>query len=545
MKHPKGIAKNVLVRIGKFVFLVEFIILDMPEDVNVPLILEWPFMSTDHAKFDVFKRKITLRVRDEKIIFKSVKPASSLIKRVYMLSLRERMDLDLEARLMGETLILNRSFDPLYGDYIKLSDLNKPQELRRNRVDDLEPTVEEGEVVNEPMIDIVKTRCDFISGLDDYPSDCDFDRRIHIDFVEDMDPYLDEGMGDVIVGEPFCKASCVEAKRTRLERNRQRRQSFWRKNPLLTKETESEPIIWDIGDEEEEYPFVNEYPKEELMSVYDTDIEDVIEKEEGCVGKGGFGGEEYNIEDDVVMANDFCSSVIQTILSVDFEEDINTKSHELMSSIDPIVLSIRMLFGRYDPHHLVSRAMLLMVERNCREHLIHGFAGRGNEPDPRDVKIASLKQQIQELDFPQLQQDSPAEETEIESNVWDDGLEDVNPFGGGNPLLIKETESEPIIWDIGYEEEEYPFVNDYPSFKKEPIMFVEDESCPVYDTDNEEEELMPVYDTDIEDVIKEEEGCVGKGGFGREEDNIEDVVVVANDLCHPLHYQNLGINERL
>ncbi|GJW74468.1 hypothetical protein Tco_0133838 [Tanacetum coccineum] len=31
--------------------------------------------------------------------------------------------------------------------------------------------------------------------------------------VEDMDPYLDEGMGDVIVGEPFCKASCVEARR--------------------------------------------------------------------------------------------------------------------------------------------------------------------------------------------------------------------------------------------------------------------------------------------------------------------------------------------
>ncbi|GJR14282.1 ATP-dependent DNA helicase PIF1-like protein [Tanacetum coccineum] len=29
--------------------------------------------------------------------------------------------------------------------------------------------------------------------------------------VEDMDPYLDKGMTDVIVGEPFCKASCVEA----------------------------------------------------------------------------------------------------------------------------------------------------------------------------------------------------------------------------------------------------------------------------------------------------------------------------------------------
>ncbi|GJR50988.1 UvrD-like helicase, ATP-binding domain, P-loop containing nucleoside triphosphate hydrolase [Tanacetum coccineum] len=100
--------------------------------------------------------------------------------------------------------------------------------------------------------------------------------------------------------------------------------------------------------------------------------------------------------------------------------------------------------------------------------------------------------------------DSPTEETETDSNVWDDGLEDVNPFGGGNPLLTKETESEPIIWDIGDKEEEYLFVNEYPSFKEEPIMFLEDESCLVYDTDNKEAESMAVYDTDIEDVNEEE-----------------------------------------
>ncbi|GKE96223.1 retrovirus-related pol polyprotein from transposon TNT 1-94, partial [Tanacetum coccineum] len=103
VKYPKGIAKNVLVGIGKFVFPIDFIILDMPEDIKVPLILERPFLSTARAKIDVFKRKITLRVGEERIIFKSVKPDSSLIKRVYMLSLRERMELDLEARLMGET----------------------------------------------------------------------------------------------------------------------------------------------------------------------------------------------------------------------------------------------------------------------------------------------------------------------------------------------------------------------------------------------------------------------------------------------------------
>ncbi|GJU78693.1 ribonuclease H-like domain, reverse transcriptase, RNA-dependent DNA polymerase [Tanacetum coccineum] len=126
VKHPKGIVENVLVGIGKFVFPVDFIILDMPEDVKVPLILGRPFLSTTHAKIYVFKRKITLR----------------------------------EARLMGETLTLNRSLDPLYGDYIKLNDLNEPLELRTNQVDDLKPTIEEGEVVDKLMIDVVKTRND-------------------------------------------------------------------------------------------------------------------------------------------------------------------------------------------------------------------------------------------------------------------------------------------------------------------------------------------------------------------------------------------------
>ncbi|GJX65108.1 ALP1-like protein [Tanacetum coccineum] len=71
--------------------------------------------------------------------------------------------------------------------------------------------------------------------------------------------------------------------------------------------------------------------EEESMPVYDIDIEDVIEEKEGFVGKGGFGGEEDYIKDVVVVANDLCSSMIQTTLSVNFEEDINTKSHELMS----------------------------------------------------------------------------------------------------------------------------------------------------------------------------------------------------------------------
>ncbi|GKC10832.1 hypothetical protein Tco_1007614 [Tanacetum coccineum] len=86
--------------------------------------------------------------------------------------------------------------------------------------------------------------------------------------------------------------------------------------------------------------FDDDQYEEESMPVYDTDIEDVIEEEEGFVGKRGFGGEEDNIEDVVVVTNVFCSSIIQTTSNVDFEEDINTKSHGLMSFVKSIIIKI-------------------------------------------------------------------------------------------------------------------------------------------------------------------------------------------------------------
>ncbi|GJX39523.1 hypothetical protein Tco_0252826 [Tanacetum coccineum] len=241
-----------LVGIRKFTFPIDFIILDMPEDIKVPLILRRPFLSTARSKIDVYKRKITLRVGEEKIIFKSVKPASSLIRRVYMLSLRERMELDLKAKLM----------------------------LRRNQGDELMPTIEEGEIIKE-----FRTRDeDLDTGINDYPSYCDDDKKIHINYahnlrfscmigfelksvnlfplllyvnvmskkfhnsimkdkmvykgnnvvgavmnvsvfvgiffvvsgfevLENMNAYRDEGMGDVIVGEPFLREVGIKAKR--------------------------------------------------------------------------------------------------------------------------------------------------------------------------------------------------------------------------------------------------------------------------------------------------------------------------------------------
>ncbi|GKB62801.1 hypothetical protein Tco_0918987, partial [Tanacetum coccineum] len=190
-----------------------------------------------------------------KLVDRTVKRPKGIVKNVLV-------GTELEARLMGNALRKNRSHDPKFEDYIELSDLNKPLELRHDQVFDLGPTVKEG---------------------GDYPSFSNLDRKIHVndaynlrffcmigfehvdanffplfsinvmskkfynsimkdkleykgnnivgalmnvpifvgtfsiitDFavLEDMDAYCDKGMGHVIVGEPFLKEVRTKARR--------------------------------------------------------------------------------------------------------------------------------------------------------------------------------------------------------------------------------------------------------------------------------------------------------------------------------------------
>ncbi|GJY01323.1 homeodomain-like protein [Tanacetum coccineum] len=69
MQSPKGIVENVLVKIHKFIFPVDFVILDIVEDNKVPIILGKPMLATAHARIDVFGGKISLEVGKEQVIF--------------------------------------------------------------------------------------------------------------------------------------------------------------------------------------------------------------------------------------------------------------------------------------------------------------------------------------------------------------------------------------------------------------------------------------------------------------------------------------------
>ncbi|GJS45100.1 reverse transcriptase domain-containing protein [Tanacetum coccineum] len=68
-QYPVGIAKNMLVEVGKFTFPVDFVILEMEEDSKVPLILGRPFLHTADAVIRVKQKQLNLGVGTERMIF--------------------------------------------------------------------------------------------------------------------------------------------------------------------------------------------------------------------------------------------------------------------------------------------------------------------------------------------------------------------------------------------------------------------------------------------------------------------------------------------
>ncbi|XP_056695142.1 uncharacterized protein [Spinacia oleracea] len=69
VKLPLGKVEDVPMRIGKFFIPVDFVVLEMEEDPNVPIILGRPFLSIAGAIIDVRGGRLSLSVGDEKIEF--------------------------------------------------------------------------------------------------------------------------------------------------------------------------------------------------------------------------------------------------------------------------------------------------------------------------------------------------------------------------------------------------------------------------------------------------------------------------------------------
>ncbi|XP_062118931.1 uncharacterized protein LOC133832632 [Humulus lupulus] len=73
--YPRGVIEDVLVKVDKIVFPVNFVVLDMEKGHEIPLIIGLHFLATGGALIDVQEGHLTLRVNEEKVrfyIYKSV-----------------------------------------------------------------------------------------------------------------------------------------------------------------------------------------------------------------------------------------------------------------------------------------------------------------------------------------------------------------------------------------------------------------------------------------------------------------------------------------
>nr|GEV24028.1 reverse transcriptase domain-containing protein [Tanacetum cinerariifolium] len=67
--RPKGVAEDVFVKVGKFHFPTDFVVVDFEANPRVPFILRRSFLRTGRALIDVYGEEITLQVNDETVTF--------------------------------------------------------------------------------------------------------------------------------------------------------------------------------------------------------------------------------------------------------------------------------------------------------------------------------------------------------------------------------------------------------------------------------------------------------------------------------------------
>ena len=80
LKHPKGVTEDVLVKVNKFIFLANFIVLDMEEDKEIPIILGRPSLATGRAMIDVQRGELKLRVQDDEVKFNVFEAVRHLVE---------------------------------------------------------------------------------------------------------------------------------------------------------------------------------------------------------------------------------------------------------------------------------------------------------------------------------------------------------------------------------------------------------------------------------------------------------------------------------
>ncbi|XP_060211997.1 uncharacterized protein LOC132639576 [Lycium barbarum] len=110
IKRLVGVVDVVLMRVGKFMFPANFVILDCVVDRYIPIIMGIPFHAMGRALMDSEKNEIKFRVNDEKVTFhasKGMKLPSSYHNMLVIDSfdvVDEGVEFKMEEESLGEAL---------------------------------------------------------------------------------------------------------------------------------------------------------------------------------------------------------------------------------------------------------------------------------------------------------------------------------------------------------------------------------------------------------------------------------------------------------
>ena len=64
--RPYGVIEDVLVRVKHLIFPTDFMVMDIEEDIDIPLILGRPFMATASCVVNMGKKKLEMGIEDKK-----------------------------------------------------------------------------------------------------------------------------------------------------------------------------------------------------------------------------------------------------------------------------------------------------------------------------------------------------------------------------------------------------------------------------------------------------------------------------------------------
>ncbi|KAK4717989.1 hypothetical protein R3W88_016327 [Solanum pinnatisectum] len=69
IKHPMGILYDILVKVDRFIFPADYVILDCEIDAEIPIILGRPFLATERALVDVESGELKFWVNEDQVTF--------------------------------------------------------------------------------------------------------------------------------------------------------------------------------------------------------------------------------------------------------------------------------------------------------------------------------------------------------------------------------------------------------------------------------------------------------------------------------------------